>query len=255
MKRRFEAVASPTPLYRTDPAYPGVPLAEPGEVAARTTSRATVDYDTFVLRYAARQRGHVLLATAGVILILGAGIYLPDGPAIIVLIALGIGAIMAGGVGFFIAAGAHDTYTQHLAVSVSETYHTRPAAPPATVRPFVVSANGDGRTTNTGRLDFTPQVWQALFDRALANGGFINRDDVAKRVLPRRWYYGEGYGQLLEELTRLKFIDARNRLTPAALAWYEQQIPLPLAALPTRPRNGRTDERTDGADGAEWGEQ
>lgn len=53
MKRRIEAIANPTPLYRTDPAYPGVPLAEPGEVAGRTTSRATVDYDTYVLRYAA----------------------------------------------------------------------------------------------------------------------------------------------------------------------------------------------------------
>lgn len=238
-------------MYKTESAE-AAPLAG----LHKRTNAKTVTYEEFVNRFARRQAGYVALVFFGAFVAVGAAVYL-RGDAVLWLMALGAGLASFGAAGFLFNWHAHNEYLDNgFGVTTTETYQPRPAAPePTTVRPFVASANSDGRTTNTGRLDFEPRVWRDLFDRALNNGGVINRDDVAKRVLPRRWYYGEGYGQLLEELTRLKFIDARNRLTPAALAWYEQQIPLPLAALPTRPRNGRTDERTDGADGAEWGEQ
>lgn len=232
MTRRFEQVANPAPLWQDDINYPGVPNRE---LAAKTTSRATVDYDTYVLRYAARQRGHVLLITAGVTAAVGAAVYL-SGPALVLIAAGGIGAAFAGCAGFVVAAQAHGSYTRDLAVSVSETWHRDTPPPrPATVRPFVASTNGDGKTTTTGRLDFTPEIWRDLFDRAMKNGGVINRDDVAKPArIGREWYHGAGYGTFLSELTRLGFIDERNRLTPAALAWYEQQIALPLTAVNLR---------------------
>lgn len=255
--RRIQSTAA-VPLWRPrdDPNYPGALVDE--NLTAKTTSRATVTYETYVLQYAARQRGHVLLVSGGTVLTLGAGIYL-NGPALVLLAALGVGLALAGIVGFLIAADAHASYTRDLAVSVSETYNRRPPAPPATVRPFVTSSNSDGRTTNTGRLNFEPGVWQSLFNLALANGGCIVRDTVVKPArVGRDWYHGEGYGRLLEELTRLGFIDGRNRLTPAALSWYEQQIALPLDAIPGRSHNERTNgERTavNGRDLSEWGDE
>lgn len=250
-------VESATIWRANDPNYPGVPQPPPPEVLARSTSRATVDYDTYVLRFSRELRFNALLMVAGIVAIIGAGFYL-SGVGLIIIAALGIGLGIGGFVGYMAADRAHSAYTRDLAVSVSETYEPRqrPTPPPATVRPFVASSNGDRRTTNTGRLDFTPQVWRDLFDRALTNGGVITRDDVAKKALDRQWYYGEGYGKLLEELTRLGFIDARNRLTPAALEWYADQIPLPLASIPVRPRVGRTDggRTADGRGrGAQWG--
>lgn len=235
MKRRFEQIANPAPLWQDDVNYPGVPKHE---LAAKTTSRATVDYDTYVLRYAARQRGNVLLITAGVMTAVGAAIYL-SGAALVLIAAGGIGAALAGCAGFVVAAQAHGSYTRDLAVSVSETWHRNPPPRPATVRPFVASNNGDGKTTTTGRLDFTPGMWRDLFDLAMKNGGVVNRDDVAKPArIGREWYHGAGYGSFLSELTHLGFIDDHNRLTPAALAWYEQQIALPLTtATPRSPRS------------------
>lgn len=259
MNRFHQTIAAPA--RRDDPNYPGVPVNEPGDLTAKTTSRATVDYDTYVLRYAARQRGHVLLATAGVVMALGAAIYL-SGPALVILIAGGVGLLMAGGVGFAVTADAHGSYTRDLAVSISETYHTRPQPPPATIRPFVASANSDGRTTNTGRLSFEPRIWQALFDLALGNAGTIDRDNVAKRAgVGRRWYHtdpnsADGYRAFLDELRQIGFIDDRNRLTDVALSWYDQQIALPLTAIPVRPRNDRpTGDRpaTDRPQSSGWG--
>ena len=49
MKRVIESAA---PIWKDDINYPGVPADPP--VAARTTSRATVTYETYVLQYAAR---------------------------------------------------------------------------------------------------------------------------------------------------------------------------------------------------------
>lgn len=214
------------------------------ELTARSTSRATVDYDTYVLRYAARQRANILLAVLGAVTAVAAAVYL-SGAWLILAIAAGLGLSLAGGAAAIICSDAHATYTRYLAVSVSETYSRPPASAPVTVRPFVASTNG--HTTSTGRLDFAPAVWRDLFDRALANGGAITRDDAQRAGVGRRWYHGEGWGEFQAELKRLGFIDARNRLTPAALAWYEQQIALPLASFAPRSRNERTNGERTGA--------
>lgn len=239
---------SAAPIWKDDINYPGVPALP----VSKTTSRATVTYETYVLDYAARQRGHVLLATAGLIMALGA-MYLIDNNALLVLfIALGVGGIMSGSIGFAIAADAHASYTRNLAVSVSETWERRQPPAPATVRPFVASSDGDGRTTNTGRLNFTPPVWQALFNRAMSNGGFIDRDNVCKKAgIGRRWYHSDpnsadGFRAFLAELRQIQFVDDRNRLTDIALTWYAQQIGLPLDAIPLSPSgpNGAVNSRS-----------
>lgn len=252
-----------TTIWRADdPNYPGVPQPPP-EVVARSTSRANVDYDTYVLRFSRELRFNTLLMSIAVVMIIGAAVYL-SGVALIIIAAVGIGIGLAGVVGFMATDAAHRSYTENLAVSVSETYE-RPAAasPPQTVRPFVSSANSDGRTTNTGRLSFEPRVWQSLFDLALANAGVIDKENVCRRAgIGRRWYHtdpnsADGYRAFLAELRQLRFIDDRNRLTDLALQWYEQQIPLPLATLPSRtPVDRPTADRppTDRAQRAGWGE-
>lgn len=210
----------------------------PADVLARTFARSHDTHDEYVVRYTARQRGHVLLTATGLALGVVAALHLA-GLAQHLLIALGAILTITGGVSYFVMSSAHRTYTQYLAVSVSETYErpTPPSPQPVTIRPFVASANGDGRTTNTGRLDFPPTVWRDLFDRALAKGGAVTRDDARAAGVGRRWYYGEtAWKGFLEELTRLGFVDGRNRITPAAREWYAAQIPLPLAAIPSRPR-------------------
>ena len=256
---RVESAVNTGTIWRaTDPNYPGVPQPPP-ELLAKSTSRANVEYEIYVLAYAAQQRGHVLMLSAGVVIVIGAAYYLSP-PWLVIAAAIGIGMVLAGAAGFAIAAAAHARYSE-IATSVSETYDRTPRREPTpdTVRPLVVAPGSRANQMSTGRLNFPPDTWQRLFDRALANGGMVNRDDVAKKALTRQWYYGEGYGRLLEELTRIGFIDPRNRLTPAALAWYAENIPLPLAALPARPRNGRTDGGRTGADDTaepvgEWGE-
>jgi hypothetical protein len=256
--RRVESTVD-APIWRgVDPNYPGVPQPPPGEVLTRATTRATVDYDTYTLRYASRVFWYVMLMAFGAVIFVGVAFYLQP-PAAIVVGAFGIGALFGGAAGTVAVVDAHRSYTRDLAHSISETYERpQPPAPtgPATVRPFVPSA-ADPRTTNTGRLNFTPQVWRDLFDYALANGGTITRDRAQAAGVGRPWYHGEGWGQLLAELTRLGFIDGRNRLTPAALQWYADAIPLPLATIPTRSRIERTNganERTNGPDSEEWGE-
>ena len=241
----------------TDINYPGVPQPPP-EVVTRATSRAVVDYEIYVNAYAAQQRGHVLLSTFGVVITIGAAFYLSP-PWLIITIALGIGLLFAGATGFGVALDAHRTYTRDMAVSVSETYERpAPPPPPATVRPFVVDDSNGHRTIRTGRLDFRPPVWQSLFNRALANGGSITRDDAKDAGVGRTWYHGEGWGALQQELQRQGIIDARNRITDRGLAWYDEHVPLPLAAFPARSRRERTNgERTANErpqQGGEWGE-
>ena len=252
-KQRLHAAYTPPATRRDDINYPGAG----GDLTQRQTSRATVDYDTYVLRYAARQRGNILMAAAGIVAGLGAGLFL-DGSALVLIVAAAVGCTVAGFAGFAVAADAHASYTRDLAVSVSETWHTRPAAEPSrNPRVFVASENPN--TIRASRLTFSPVVWQSLLDNALSNGGAVTRDGAKVSGVGRDWYHGDGYGNLLTELSRLGFIDERNRITDRWLAWYDAQFPaLPLAALAKNRTHERTNgERTaanDANDVLEWGE-
>lgn len=244
-----------------NPAYPGIPI-EPENVVARSTSRATVDYPTYVRGYAARLFWYVFLMVCGAVGVVAAAVY-TTGVIMVIAVMIGIGLTMASAVACMAAVGAHDVYTRYLAVSTSETYEPRRAAPPpATVRPFVASSDGDGRTINTGQLNFEPQVWQSLFNLALANGGVVDKENVCRRAgIGRRWYHtdpnsADGYRAFQAELRNIGFIDQRNRLTDTALAWYAAQIPLPLDALPSRtPVDRPTADRppTDRPNRGKWG--
>lgn len=224
----------------------------------KRTNALAVTYEEFVSRFARRQAGYVFTLVFGLFVTVGGVIYL-TGPTAVWITATGAGIAAAGAAGFLFNWSAHNEYLDNgYGVTTTETYQPRPSAPLETVRPFVASANSDGRTTNTGRLNFPSAVWRDLFDRALSNGGVITRDGAQSARVGRDWYHGAGWGALQEELTRLGFIDARNRITPAALEWYAAQIPLPLAALPGRSHIARTNganERTNGVEMGEWGEQ
>lgn len=255
-KQRFHAAYTPPAARRDDINYPGaggIP-GDGGDMTQRQTSRATVDYDTYVLQYAARQRGHVLMAASGIVAAIGAAIYL-DGTALVLVAAGAVGFTVAGLAGFAVAADAHAGYTRDLAVSVSETWERRPTPPaPKSPRVFVPSENP--RTIRTGRLTFAPTVWQSLLDNALGNGGIVTRDGAKGAGVGRDWYHAAGYGNLLIELNRLGFIDERNRATDRWLTWYDEQYPaLPLAAFPQKRAQERTNgERTGANDVLEWGE-
>ena len=261
MADRFEAATSVDgEIWRaTDPFYPAVPQEPP--VVLRQSNRAIVAYEIYVLDYGARQRSNMLLAGLGIVLVVVAGAYLSGLWLVVVAILGGVG-ILAGLGSLWITAEAHDQYRNELAVSVSETYEQPHAAPPpATVRPFVAATEEGGRATRAGRFDFTPAVWQALFSRALQNGGVLTRDTVVKPSGVGREHYHEGYERFIGELTRLGFVDERKRLTAAALAWYAEVIPLPLPPFASRTRSERTNgertanERPEYASGAgEWGE-
>lgn len=172
-------IDSAAPLWKDDINYPGVPPMPDRPLAAKVTNRATVDYGTYVLAYTTRVVVYALLSAFGAAGALGAVVIL-SGAAMVIMAALSIGAVLAGGVGVIVITEAHRTYTRHLAVATTETYHERPAAQPApqppTARPIVASANGNPRTTRTGRLHFEPTVWRDLFDRALRNNGVVTRD-------------------------------------------------------------------------------
>lgn len=226
----------------------------------KRTNAKDVTYEEFVSKFARRQASYIFLVTLGIFIAVGAVAYMTtDGLPRVLAAGIGVALSFAGAAGFLFNWQAHGEYLDHgFGITTTETYQPRPAAPPENVRPFVASQNSDGRTTNTGRLNFPPAVWRDLFDRALSNGGVITRDGAQAARVGRDWYHGAGWGALQEELTRLGFIDGRNRLTPTALAWYEAQIPLPLAALPVRSRVERTNgERTANERGemGEWGEQ
>lgn len=244
-RNRLHAAASTDAgIWRdSDPNYPGVP--QPSEVLARSTSRAAVTYETYVLAYGARQRSNLLLAGAGGLLLILGLAYLTD-LWLVVVVAIGAIGVVAGLGSLWITADAHASYTQDLAVSMTETYERPNPAPTRqeTVRPFIASRNPG--TINVGRFDFKPAVYRDLFDLALQNGGIITRDGVAKPAgVGRKWYHGTGWDEFKEELDRLGFIDAQKRLTPAALQWYANTIPLPLSSIPVRSRTERTNgERT-----------
>ena len=226
---------------RDDPNYPGA-LPEIS-IAARSTVRSSVDYDTFVNGYArkiSRYTGMVFAGVAGIMAV----IMTVDADWSVVLLAAGMGLVGAGGAGLLASWHSHEQWQNNgYGVSMTETY-APPPAPAASVRPFVASTNGKAITT--GRLVLSPAVWQSLFNSALSNGGQVTRDGVQASGIERRWYHTDpnapdGYRALLAELRQLQFVDHRNRLTDIALAWYGEQFPaLPLAAL-SRSVAGRSD--------------
>jgi len=57
--RRVQTAVSPAPLWRDDPNYPGIPAAP---LLAKSTARAVVTYDDYVVRYARRQAVFAALA-------------------------------------------------------------------------------------------------------------------------------------------------------------------------------------------------
>ena len=62
-KRLHATTAAERPIWRANnPNYPGIPQEPepPPDVLTRATSRATVEYETYVLAYAAQQRGQGL---------------------------------------------------------------------------------------------------------------------------------------------------------------------------------------------------
>lgn len=256
MKQRYESAMDVPLVRRDDINYPGVIMP----VTSRAQQRTTVDYDTYVLRYAAAMRLNAVLFFAGAALFF-AGVVWTSIPVTYFVAAVALGPMAGGAFGLWSTMTAHQEY-RDMAVTITETYAAPPPAPkPVTVRPFVTSANGDGRTTNTGRLQFAPIVWQRLFELALKNEGAISKDGVAKPSgIGRRWYHSDpnsqdGFQSFLGELRQIGFIDERNRLTAAALDWYEKQIALPLSPLSMRPDNDRptgpTDRPTGGAGGWE----
>lgn len=249
MKREMSFVAGAEPLWKSDINYPGAP---PEPVASRAKGGAKVPYDAFVLQYQSTQRLNAALVAFGIAGAIGAMFYAPVPfvyVAVAVCLALGVGGLA----GYAAAWTSHARYCD-MATSYTETYaQPPPKAQPVTVRPFVASRSTSGKTTNTGRLDFTPEVWQSFFNLALRKGT-VNRDDVAKPSgMGREWYHGAGYGVLLSELTRLGFIDGDKALTPAALNWYHAQIALPLAAVRSRSHTG-TNERPNDSDRTEGGQ-
>lgn len=204
---------------------------------SRVTNRATVDYDTYVLRYGAAQRFNVLLMFSGITAVVGSIVYLPV-PGAVIGLTIGLGLTAGGAAGWLAAGQAHSEYRE-MAVSMTETYeHPRAAVVDHGVRPFVASSNGGGRSTvKTGQLRFEPRIWQELFDRALHNGGVIDTGVAKRSGVGARWYHTDydnrqdGYQALLTELRNLRFIDDRNRLTDIALRWYETTIDLPLSKI------------------------
>ena len=249
-------VESAVPIWRReDPNYPGVPQPPP-EVVARSTSRSTVDYDTYVLRFSRELRLNALLMTVGIVLIIGAMFYL-SGIGLITVAAVGVGLGISGFVGYMAADRAHSSYTRDLAVSVSETYE-RPTPPPQpqTVRPFVASGNGTN-TVRVGRFSLPTATWAELFETAGAAGGKLTRD-AATRVLPRPLY--RDWQATLGELQRLGYVDDEARPTAAAWDAVGLRPPHPGDERPAGAYSTHA-RRTHGAHGAsdragegEWGE-
>ncbi len=185
MKRRIYN-ASPAPLWRDSVNYPAAP-PEPAAVA-KSTVKSQVDYPTFVNGYARRVAWYTFSSFAGVAAVVGSIIRV-DAEWGILLIIVGFGMIAAGGAGVLATWSSHEQWQNNgYGVSTTETYAPRKVAPPETVRPFVSSNNGTGKTTNTGRLKFAPTVWQSLIDMALANGGTLTRDIAMKANVGREWY-------------------------------------------------------------------
>ncbi len=216
------------------PAGPPNVLDEPLAVARATTSTARgVNYDTYVLKYASRQRANILLTVIGLIIGIGAAYYLDGGALLVLSIAIALGLILSGGVSFLVTAGAHDSYTNRLAVSRTENYFDPRPQPTADVRPVIHA--GDA-TIRRGRFSLPQSTWQKLFESARNNDGRLARDKVvAARGLPRELYHGDAWQTTLDELRRLGLIDADNCITNDGWNFYESlHSPTPPDGAPVR---------------------
>lgn len=213
----------------------------------RTSTRAAVSFEAFVLDYAREQRRNVFLSFTGIATIAGA-IMRTGGTAQIVLCAFGLGLAVAGLAALALAADAHAAYTRLLATATVTTYATPPPASPG-VRAFVPSTNGT-QTIRAGKFKLDAAQWVKLFQTA-GDGGRLTRDGAAK-VLPRELY--RAWGDTLGELARLGIVDDSGIITPAGWTWYKSNVSpystegaSPSGAISTHAR--RTHGRQD-ADGA-----
>lgn len=212
---------------------------------ARTTARPSVDYDTFVLRYARAQRANVLLAFVGVALITG-GIMYTHGAPMVILVALGLGLAAAGLGGLAIAMGAHADYTRHLAMTTATTYAAPVEASPG-VRAFVPSANG-APTIRAGKFKLERATWVKLFETAAAHDDRLTRDSATK-VLPRNLY--RDWQNTIGELVRLGMVDGEGRITAGGWQWYQENLsPYPNGGEAPTGAYSTPARRTHGAHGA-----
>lgn len=220
--------------------YETLPTAPP---PLRTSTRAAVSFDAFVLSYTREQRKNVLLAFGGIATIAGA-IMRTGGTAQVVLCAFGLGMAAAGLVALALAADAHAAYTKLLSLSTTTTYATPATASPG-VRAFVPSSNGT-QTIRAGKFKLERAQWVKLFQTA-TEGGKLTRDNAMK-ALPRDLY--RDWQSTLAELARLGIVDDNGIITPAGWAWYADAVspystegatPSGAMSTPARHPHGRQD--------------
>lgn len=220
--------------------YESLPTAPP---PLRTSTRAAVSFDAFVLSYTREQRKNVLLAFGGIALCVGAIMY-TEGTARVILCAFGLGLAAAGLAALALAADAHAAYTKLLSLSTVTTYAPPAAASPG-MRAFVPSSNGS-QTIRAGKFKLERAQWVKLFQTA-SEGGKLTRD-AAVKALPRDLY--RDWQSTLAELARLGIVDDSGIITPAGWAWYADAVSpystegaTPAGAISTHAR--RTHGRAD----------
>lgn len=199
----------------------------------KMTTRPTVDYRTFVDGFAARCARYTGATFTGVALIVGTLVLVTSPDATVVFFALGLGLVAVGGAGLLTSWHAHAQYHQWYRVETAETFEPRQEPAP---RPFVPTQNG---AIMIGR--YRADVIAALL-RTADERGKLTRDGAKGRV-PRPLY--NGWGETTDEMRRLGYIDADNRLTTAGYAMLVgPPYPQPAAAFRpsiTRAGDGRAD--------------
>jgi phosphate/sulfate permease len=224
---RLHTTATATPsLLREDPNYPGIPQP-PAGVLTRATTRATVDYPTYVLDYAWRMSMYGAMIGLGLAILSLAAFYLrPPMSYVVGTLALAPG--LGGLLGALSARSSHRAFTENLAHAVSETYgpqQVEPVAAQQTDRPFVPSGDRP-RTILVGSHRLTPSRLAGLFQAAEADDGRVKRD-LAVHFLPRDMY--RDWQATVGELQRLGFVDADARPTRAGWAYVRGESPPPPA--------------------------
>lgn len=193
---------------------------QPSPPVARQSSRANVDFNSFVFTFAGKVARYVFLIFTGAGLIAGAGITL-EGAAAVMLVAGGLGLVGAGLAGAAAATSAHGAYSRHLAIS-STTVYQEPKPEPAAVRPFVPSRNGQqhGMSIRVGRF----KLPLALFESTNRDGR-LTRDGAIRAGLSRELY--RDWQSTLGELARLGIVDGDGKITPQGWELYRDYSPYP----------------------------